>query len=181
MPLSRELWAVSRELSFFNMSMKIGNVRTRSQLNARNVLISKLTTRRSLLKNSKICGHLSHRRYLRAIIEWWVSWQLTPKNTKTHRNEVGFVLQKAWFCHWKRPFGGCLGVFLQDFTKTQNLISLNISVLQLNLCVFANLHLRNCFRSAIETKFHCAHFSQSLYPSSVFQRIYVPLHANFRS
>ena len=35
----------------------------------------------------------------------------------------------------------------------QNLILLNISVLQSKLCVFAFLHLRNCFRSAIETCF----------------------------
>ena len=30
------------------------------------------------------------------------------------------------------------------------------------LCVFAFLHLRNCFRSAIETKFHCAHLLAAL-------------------
>ena len=48
-------------------SMKRGNVVTRSPL----------TT-----QNSKICGHLSHRRHLRAIIEWWVSWQLTLKTQK---------------------------------------------------------------------------------------------------
>ena len=59
-------------------------------------------------------------------------------------------------------FWGFFGVLLQDFTKIQNLMSLNISVLQLNLCVFANLHLRNCFRSAIETKFHCAHLLAAL-------------------
>ena len=51
-------------------------------------------------------------------------------------------------------------MFLQDFTKTQNLISLNISVLQLKLCVFVNLHLRNCFRSAIETSFIALTYSQ---------------------
>ena len=39
-------------------------------------------------------------------------------------------------------------------------MSLNISVLQLNLCVFANLHLRNCFRSAIETSFIALTYSQ---------------------
>ena len=55
---------------------------------------------------------------------------------------------------------GFLGVLLQDFTKIQNLISLNISVLQLKLCVFANLHLRNCFRSAIEASFIALTYSQ---------------------
>ena len=39
-------------------------------------------------------------------------------------------------------------------------MSLNISVLQLNLCVFANLHLRNCFRSAIEASFIALTYSQ---------------------
>ena len=33
-------------------------------------------------QSSKICGHLSHRRHLRANIEWWVSWQLTLKTQK---------------------------------------------------------------------------------------------------
>ena len=39
-------------------------------------------------------------------------------------------------------------------------MSLNISVLQLHLCVFANLHLRNCFRSAIETSSIALTYSQ---------------------
>ena len=33
-------------------------------------------------QNSKICGYLSHRRHLRAIIEWCVGWQLTLKTQK---------------------------------------------------------------------------------------------------
>ena len=48
-------------------------------------------------------------------------------------------------------------------------MSLNISVLQLSLCVFANLHLRNCFRSAIETKFHCAHLLAALHLRNCFR------------
>ena len=39
-------------------------------------------------------------------------------------------------------------------------MSLNISVLQSKLCVFANLHLRNCFRSAIEASFIALTYSQ---------------------
>ena len=37
---------------------------------------------------------------------------------------------------------------------------LNISVLQLHLCVFAFLHLRNCSRSAIEASFIALTYSQ---------------------
>ena len=56
-----------------------------------------------------------------------------------------------------------LGLFWGTFTgfyKIQNLMSLNISVLQLNLFVFANLHLRNCFRPAIEASFIALTYSQ---------------------
>ena len=47
---------------------------------------------------------------------------------------------------------------------------LNISVLQSKLCIFVFLHfcvlhfaMRTCFRSAIETKFHCAHLLAALH------------------
>ena len=80
------------------------------------------------------------------------------------------MLQKACFCHRKHPFWGFLGMFLQDFTKTQNLMLLNISVLQSKLCIFVFcifafciLQMRTCSRSAIETKFHCAHLLAALH------------------
>ena len=65
---------------------------------------------------------------------------------------MGFVLQKAWFCHWKRPFWGFFGVLLQDFTKMQNLMSLNISVLQLILYVFAFLRFAFLQWMDVQTK-----------------------------
>ena len=59
------------------------------------------------------------------------------------------MLQKACFCHWKHPFWGFFRVFLQDFTKIQNLISLNISVLQSKLCVFVFLQICICETASV--------------------------------
>ena len=87
------LWAMSNEQWVMSLDRKCRN---------------HLTTHYSLptTQNSKICGHLSHRCHLRAIIEWCVGWQLTLKITKTHRNEVGFVVLCAFQCEntpSKRP------------------------------------------------------------------------------
>ena len=46
-------------------------------------------------------------------------------------------------------FWGFLGVLLQDFTKMQNLISLNISVLQLKLCIFVFLQICICETASV--------------------------------
>ena len=64
--------------------------------------------------------------------------------TQNPTRKVGFCASKDLFLPLKMPFLGLFGVFLQGFTKTQNLMLLNISVLQSKLCVFAFLCFAFC-------------------------------------
>ena len=90
-------------------------------------------------QNSKICGHLSHRRHLRAIIEWWVNWQLTPKNTKTHRNEVGFVFLGHFNAQTPPQNTPFLALFAKN-AKTKSTNYNNINTLHFAFCILFPLN-----------------------------------------